>query len=111
MNHDVRIQELDDWPLVCQLLPSRWEEQAFLLGALSRARRFPNAAILLRVLLVHLAGGCSLKETATIAQQAGWCHVSSVALFKRLRSAEQWLRWMANELWRRRPTPSLPHGY
>jgi Transposase DDE domain len=111
MNHDVRIQELDDWPLVCQLLPSRWEEQAFLLGALSRARRFPNAAILLRVLLVHLAGGCSLKETATIAQQAGWCHVSSVALFKRLRSAEQWLRWMANELWKRRPTPSLPHGY
>jgi Transposase DDE domain len=65
----------------------------------------------LRTLLVYLAGGCSLKETATIAQQAGWCDVSSVALFKRLRAAEQWLRWMANQLRQRHPTPSLPHGY
>lgn len=111
MNYDERIQELDDWSLVCQLLPPRWEEQARLLGALSRARGFPNASILLRVLLVHLAGGGPLKETVTIAQQAGWCDVSAVALFKRLRSAEQWLRWMANELWHRHPTPSLPHGY
>jgi hypothetical protein len=111
MNSDARVQELDDWPLVCQLLPPGWQEQAFHLGALRRARGFPDAAVLLRTLLVHLAGGCSLKETATIAQQAGWCDVSSVALFKRLRAAEQWLRWMANQLRQRHPTPSLPHGY
>jgi hypothetical protein len=111
MNSDARVQELDDWPLVCQLLPPGWQEQALLLGALRRARGFPDAAVLLRTLLVHLAGGCSLKETATIAQQAGWCDVSSVALFKRLRAAEQWLRGMANRLWQRHPTPSLPHGY
>jgi hypothetical protein len=108
---DAHLQELDDWPLVCQLLPPDWQEQAGLLGALCRARGFPNADILLRTLLVHLAGGCSLKETATSAQQAGWCDVSAVALFKRLRAAEQWLRWMANQLWQRHPTPSLPHGY
>jgi Transposase DDE domain len=111
MNSDARVQELDDWPLVCQLLPPGWQEQAFHLGALRRARGFPDAAVLLRTLLVHLAGGCSLKETATIAQQAGWCDVSSVVLFKRLRAAEQWLRWMANQLRQRHPTPSLPHGY
>jgi hypothetical protein len=111
METDARVQELDDWPLVCQLLPPGWQEQAFRLGALRRARGFPNAGVLLRTLLVHLAGGCSLKETATSVQQAGWCNVSSVALFKRLRSAEQWLRWMANALWQRHPTPSLPHGY
>ena len=35
----------------------------------------------------------------------------AVALFKRLRAAEQWLRWMADQLWQRHPTPSLPHGY
>src|SRR5205814_1726876 len=52
-----------------------------------------------------------LKETATNAQQAGWCDVSPVALFKKLRAAEQWLRWMANELWQRHPTPPLPRGY
>ena len=55
--------------------------------------------------------GCSLKETVTSAQQAGWCDVSAVALFQRLRAAEQWLRWMADQLWQRHPTPSLPHGY
>jgi hypothetical protein len=111
MNSHSRVQELDDWPLVCQLLPPGWQEQALLLGAQRRARGFPDAAVLLRTLLVHLAGGCSLKETVTSAQHAGWCDVSSVALFKRLRAAEQWLRWMANQLWRRHPTPSLPHGY
>src|SRR5436190_14406133 len=111
MNPDARIQELDDWPLVCQLLPPDWQEQAYLQGALGRARGFANAAVLLRTLLVHLAGGCSLKETATNAQQAGWCDVSAVALFKRLRAAEQWLRWMANELWQRHPTPALSRGY
>jgi hypothetical protein len=111
MKPEASVQELDDWQLVCQLLPAGWQEQASLLGALRRARGFANAAVLLRTLLVHLAGGCSLKETAVNAQQAGWCDVSAVALFKRLRAAEQWLRWMARELWRQRPTPALPRGY
>lgn len=111
MNPDARIPELDDWQLVCQLLPPDWQKQANCLGALRRARGFTDAAVLLRVLLVHLAGGCSLKETATYARQAGWCHVSPVALFRRLRAAEQWLRWLANALWQRHPTPALPHGY
>ena len=60
MNPDARVQELDDWPLVCQLLPPGWQEQALVLGALRRTRGFPDAAVLLRTLLVHLAGGCSL---------------------------------------------------
>ena len=34
-------------------------------------------------------------------RQAGWCSISSVALYKRLQSAEQWLRWLAEKLWRR----------
>jgi hypothetical protein len=111
MNPEARIEELDDWQVVCQLLPVDWQEQARLLGALRRARGFPSAAVLLRTLLVHLAGGCSLKETATNAKQAGWCDVSAVALFKRLLASEQWLRWMANQLWQRQTVPPLPHGY
>ena len=111
MNTDAHIRELDDWELVCRLLPPGWQEQARLSGALRRARGFPDVNVLLRTLLVHLAGGCSLKEAVTNAQQAGWCDVSPVALFNRLRAAEQWLRWMADQLWRRHPTPSLPHGY
>src|SRR6478609_3811459 len=52
MNLDARIQELDDWQLVCQLLPTDWQEQARLQGALRRARGFPDAGVLLRTLLV-----------------------------------------------------------
>lgn len=111
MNPDARVEELDDWEHVCQHLPSGWQEQAYLLGALRRVRGFPDAAILLRTLLVHLAGGCSLTEAVTNAQLAGWCDVSAVALFKRLCAAEAWLRWMADQLWQRHPTPPLPHGY
>jgi hypothetical protein len=111
MKPDACIEELDDWALVCQHLPAGWQEQAHDLGALRRARGFPDASVLLRTLLVHRAGGCSLKEAVTNAKVAGWCDVSAVALFKRLRAAECWLHWMADRLWQRPPTPPLPNGY
>ncbi|HWG46371.1 MAG TPA: IS4 family transposase [Gemmataceae bacterium] len=111
MKPNARYEELDDWELVCQHLPSGWKEQAHALGALRRTRGFPDASVLLRTLLVHLAGCCSLKEALTNAKVAGWCDVSAVALFKRLCAAEHWLRWMADQLWQRHPTPSLPNGY
>lgn len=91
---------LDDWSVLCRFLPDRWQEAAKETGALRRARGIADAEVLLRVLLVHLADGCSLKETAVRVGQAGWCTVSPVALFKRLRAAEEWLRWMAQRLWR-----------
>ena len=111
MNSDARLAELDDWEHVCRHLPSGWEQQAHALGALRRARCFPNASVLLRTLLVHIAGGCSLHEAVTHARTAGWCDVSAVALFKRLRASEGWLRWLADQLWQRHPTAPLPHGY
>jgi len=111
MNANARFEELDDWEHVCQHLPLGWQEQAFVLGALCRLRGFPNASVLLRTLLVHLAGGCSLQEAVTNAKLAGWCEVSAVALFQRLRAAQSWLRWMADQLWQRHPTQPLPHGY
>lgn len=97
---------LDDWDVVCQFLPPGWEEAARTHGALRRARGIPNADIPLRVLLVHLVDGCSLQETALRAEQAGWCTLSAVALFKRLRASEPWLRWMAQRLWRSFPPPT-----
>ena len=90
---------LDDWAVVCRFLPAGWEQAAREQGALKRARGIADAATLLRVLLVHLADGCSLQESAVRVRQAGWCTISSVALFKRLQAAEQWLRWMAERLW------------
>lgn len=90
---------LDDWAVIRRILPKGWQEQARALGALRRARGVPNAQVLLRLLLLHVADGCSLAETAARARQAGWCRVTPAAVFGRLQSAEHWLRWMAVQLW------------
>jgi hypothetical protein len=96
---------LDDWQVIVRLLPADWEVMARQCGALRRGRGIRDAQTLLRILLIHLADGCSLVETALRAAQAGWCHVSPVALFKRLQASEQWLRWLAEHLWHRRERP------
>ena len=91
-------KELNDWDLLCRFLPEGWEEKAQESGALKRAREVPNAAVLLRILLLHLANGYSLKETALRAREAGWAQVSDVAVMKRLRMSEEWLRWLSEQM-------------
>jgi hypothetical protein len=100
----------DEWEVLCRLLPRGWRAAAKSRGALRRVRGVANASILLRVLMVHLADGCSLIETAVRAMESGWCRISAVALFKRLQAAEDWLRWMAEQLWRRRESMGIPEG-
>lgn len=94
-----RSRTLDSWHIVAKLLPRGWRRKCRELGALRRARAIPNERVLLRLLLLHLADGCSLAETAARASQAGWCAVTPAAVFGRLQSAEQWLRWLAEQLW------------
>lgn len=89
---------LDNWSVLQQFLPQGWKEQARASGALRRTRGVEDAASLLRVLLIHLAQGCSLAETAVRAREAGLAKMSSVALFKRLKASEAWLLWMAQQL-------------
>jgi len=64
---------------------------------LKRSRGVDGAEALLRVLLIHLAAGCSLAETAVRARAAGLAELSAVALFKRLQAAQDWLRWLAEQ--------------
>lgn len=85
----------DDWRVIRQLLPAGWEEQARLSGALRRARGVDGAEQLLRILLIHLAAGYSLAETAARARRAGLGRLSAAALFKRMQASEEWLRWLA----------------
>jgi len=88
----------DDWEVLCSFLPAGWQEQAKRTGALIRCRKFRDAEVLLRTLLIHLADGCSLRETAVRARQGGLATVSDVALLKRLKVAGEWLRWLAVQL-------------
>lgn len=87
-----------DWAVVMAMLPAQWEAKAVELGAVRRLRGFDSIASLLRVLLIHLADGCSLRETAVRASAGGLAAVSDVALLKRLRGCGAWFEWMVREM-------------
>ncbi|MGH8631883.1 MAG: IS4 family transposase, partial [Burkholderiales bacterium] len=106
MDHDVLAGDVDDWEIVLRVLPEGWQDKARELGALRRCREFRDAATLLRVLLIHLAEGCSLRETAVRAAEGQLVRVSDVALLKRLKGSGEWFRWMGEELMRRWVTPA-----
>ena len=69
-------------------------------GAVERLRGFPSPDVLLRMLMLHVARGYSLRETVVQAKLANWTDISDVALLKRLRNSEQWLRCLCIELLR-----------
>jgi hypothetical protein len=87
-----------DWDVVMQMLPAQWQAKAVELGAVRRLRGFDSVGSLLRVLLIHLADGCSLRETAVRASAGGLAAVSDVALLKRLRGCAAWFEWMTREM-------------
>lgn len=95
----MNVSKIDDnWKDLRLFLPKGWTSQAKKLGALGRKRGFNSANALLRTLLIHLANGCSLKETVARAKQGGICNVSSVALSKRLKISGEWFNWMSTRL-------------
>lgn len=100
-------EEFEDWDVLRRFLPGGWEERARLCGAMRRARYIKSPETVLRILLLHLASGCSLAETAARAQASGLGAISSVGVFKRLRAAEPWLRWLAQQ---ERGMATLPLG-
>lgn len=96
---DERIVDIDrDFEFLLSFLPQGWEHKAKELGALRRCRKVPDARVLLRVLLIHLAEGCSLRETAVRARQGGLVDLSDVTIKNRLECAGEWFRWMSTEL-------------
>lgn len=88
----------EDWEVIETVLPEGWQEAAKRAGALIRTRGFDSAATLLRVLLIHLVDGCSLRETAVRAEAGGLAKVSDVALLGRLRGSGEWFRWMVEQM-------------
>ncbi|MDR3568393.1 MAG: transposase [Syntrophobacteraceae bacterium] len=91
-------QAQDDWEIVLRFLPAGWEEKALELGALSRRRKIDSAKTLLRVLMIHLASGMSLRTTSAYAHEANLCSINDAALLHRLKVSEHWLHWMCVEI-------------
>jgi hypothetical protein len=89
----------EDWSVIEKVLPTGWLEAAQMTGAWRRRPRGIDDPIkLLRILLIHLADGCSLRETAVRARAGNLAAVSDVALLKRLRNCGEWFRWMAEQM-------------
>ncbi len=93
-----RTAVLDSWGILCTFLPEDWADQAWELGVMQRARYIKDPAVVLRLLLMHVGAGCSLAETAARCRAAGLAQISSVGVFKRLRAAEPWFRWLALQM-------------
>lgn len=81
----------EDWDLLLGFLPADWKQTAAASGALKGLRQDKDPGDLLRVLLMHVACGYSLRETVVRAREAGLADMSDVALLKRLRKCEPWL--------------------
>lgn len=99
----------EDWDVVMAALPAQWQAKAVELGAVRRRPRgFADVAALLRVLMIHLADGCSLRETVVRARAGDLADISDVALLKRLRGCGPWFQWMAQELAAGMALPAAP---
>lgn len=102
----------EDWKVLTSFFPPGWKDLAVESGALSRLRGFKSADALMRTLLLHVARGYSLRESAVRARQARIAKVSDVALLKRLRKAEGWFRQLCRLMYEenRGSIPRLKNG-
>ena len=89
----------EEWGILTRFLPEGWSELARTTGAMRRAcGEIQDPGALLQILLMHVATGLSLKQAAARAQAQGLATITDVALLKRLRSSETWLRELAREM-------------
>lgn len=94
---------LQEWRLITSLLPQGWRELARQTGALQRGRKVRDPEILLLLIMLHVAGGLSLRQAVARATRTGIAHLSDVGLLKRLRNAGPWLQAMAAALYAESP--------
>ena len=92
----------EDWDVLATFLPDGWRRLGAETGALKGLRKDKSPDALLRVLLMHVACGHSLRETVVRARRAGLADLSAVALMKRLRKSGDWLRALCVALFEER---------
>ena len=89
----------EEWAVLTRLLPENWRELARETGAMRRARgSVTSPDVLLQVVLLHVATGLSLKQAVVRAGVQGLVAMSDVALLKRLRHSEHWLRTLSQRV-------------
>ena len=81
----------EDWDLLKSFFPTNWRDLARSSGALKELRQDKSEENYLRILLMHLGCGFSMRETVVRAQHADLAQLSDVAFLKRLRKSKDWL--------------------
>lgn len=92
--------KLEDWDVLLGLFPTGWRELGRSTGAVRRLRGFASVEAVLRMILLHVGCGLSLRETAVEASLGGLAEVSDVTVMNRLRDAEPWLLELCRLLWK-----------
>ncbi len=92
----------EDWELLLSFFPADWRQLARNTGALKGLRQDKSEENCLRVLLMHLGCGLSMRETVVRAQEAHLADLSDVALLKRIRKSQEWLFELCRALFEER---------
>ncbi len=98
----------EDWELLKSFFPGNWRALARETGTLKVLRKDKSEESLFRVLLMHLGGGYSLRETVLLARREGLAELSDVALLNRMRKNGEWLRRLRLDLFREGDRRDLP---
>lgn len=89
----------EEWPIIRRFLPADLDASARQFGAMRRQRgSVRTGEDLLRLLLMHTAGGLSLEQTVVRAQIQGLPAINAMALHKRLCNSENWLAALTTHL-------------
>jgi uncharacterized protein YegP (UPF0339 family) len=102
----------EEWRILRNWLSDDLALSAQQFGFVKRSTGRVDAEMWLRLILMHVAGGLSLKQTMLRAAELEWCELSHVALFKRLRVAHGWLSGLCGGLleWQRKRIGE-PHAW
>lgn len=90
----------EDWPILLSFFPDNWIELASVTDALKGLHKDKDVENYIRTLLIHIACGYSMRETAARAKLASLADISDVALIGRLRKAKDWLHNLCVELFK-----------
>jgi len=88
----------ENWEVLLSAFPSGWKELGKETGAIKHKLKEFNESDLLRILLIHIGKGYSLRETSVVAKLSGLAEISDVAILKRLRKSERWLLSLCQRL-------------
>lgn len=89
----------DQWDIIRTLLPDDLDQSAKDHGAMRRKRgQVQTADQLLRLLLMHVAGGLSLEQTVARAKVRGLASLNAMALHKRLCASHEWLKALTSHV-------------